>query len=151
MVKNHRQHKSFTRYTRSLCSLLVVFLKILKIHYQMIIIKLNKVFSALESKSTVFNRFDLSLSTEDSRLAVKSSKHFLLFFFCSSGRLVTGLVREFLEYFDLDFSIAVFDPETNFVSDSLLNKTMFFMLDTTKLKSVFKYHTGWPWTLDHAI
>ena len=43
---------------------------------------------------------------------------FLTFFcFCSSGRLVTGLVREFLEYFDLDFSIAVFDPETNFVSD----------------------------------
>lgn len=30
---------------------------------------------------------------------------------------MTGLVREFLEYFDLDFSIAVFDPETNFVSD----------------------------------
>ncbi|CAH3121247.1 unnamed protein product [Pocillopora meandrina] len=30
------------------------------------------------------------------------------------GRLVTGLVREFLEYFDLDFSIAVFDPETDF-------------------------------------
>ena len=37
---------------------------------------------------------------------------------CLSGRLITGLVREFLEYFDLDFSIAVFDPETNFVSDS---------------------------------
>ena len=29
---------------------------------------------------------------------------------------MTGLVREFLEYFDLDFTIAVFDPETNFVS-----------------------------------
>ncbi|KAJ7385888.1 FGFR1 oncoprotein partner [Desmophyllum pertusum] len=34
--------------------------------------------------------------------------------FLSTSRLVTGLVREFLEYFDLDFSIAVFDPETNF-------------------------------------
>ncbi|XP_073259140.1 centrosomal protein 43-like isoform X1 [Porites lutea] len=32
----------------------------------------------------------------------------------SEGRLVTGLVREFLEYFELDFTIAVFDPETNF-------------------------------------
>ncbi|XP_068755101.1 centrosomal protein 43-like isoform X3 [Montipora capricornis] len=32
----------------------------------------------------------------------------------SEGCLVTGLVREFLEYFDLDFTIAVFDPETNF-------------------------------------
>jgi len=60
-------------------------------------------------------------------------------------------VREFLEYFDLDFSIAVFDPETNFVSDSLLNKMMFFMLDTSKFKSVLKYHTGRPWTLDHAV
>ncbi|XP_067051696.1 centrosomal protein 43-like isoform X2 [Acropora muricata] len=32
----------------------------------------------------------------------------------SEGCLVTGLVREFLEYFDLDFTIAVFDPESNF-------------------------------------
>ena len=31
---------------------------------------------------------------------------------------MTGLVREFLEYFDLDFTIAVFDPETNFVSET---------------------------------
>lgn len=34
------------------------------------------------------------------------------------GCLVTGLVREFLEYFDLDFTIAVFDPESNFVSQT---------------------------------
>ena len=34
------------------------------------------------------------------------------------GCLVTGLVREFLEYFDLDFTIAVFDPESNFVSQA---------------------------------
>ncbi|XP_020912220.1 FGFR1 oncogene partner isoform X2 [Exaiptasia diaphana] len=32
----------------------------------------------------------------------------------SEGRLVTGLVREFLEFFDLDFTIAVFDPESSF-------------------------------------
>ena len=32
------------------------------------------------------------------------------------GRLVTGLVREFLEFFDLEYSLAVFDPESNFVS-----------------------------------
>ena len=31
---------------------------------------------------------------------------------------MTGLVREFLEYFDLDFTIAVFDPESNFVSQT---------------------------------
>ena len=49
----------------------------------------------------------------------KSHQHVynkLLFPSCPIGRLVTGLVREFLEYFDLDFSIAVFDPETDFVS-----------------------------------
>ena len=46
---------------------------------------------------------------------------------CSSGCLVTGLVREFLEYFDLDFSIAVFDPETNFVSDSQIYMCYLFI------------------------
>ena len=43
----------------------------------------------------------------------------LLFISYTVGRLVTGLVREFLEYFELDFTIAVFDPETNFVSHAL--------------------------------
>ena len=31
----------------------------------------------------------------------------------TNGRLVTSLVREFLEFFDLKFTTAVFDPETN--------------------------------------
>ena len=31
----------------------------------------------------------------------------------TNGRLVASLVREFLEFFDLDFTLAVFDPETN--------------------------------------
>jgi len=31
----------------------------------------------------------------------------------TSGRLVLCLVREFLEFFELDFTLAVFDPETN--------------------------------------
>ena len=31
----------------------------------------------------------------------------------TNGRLVAGLVREFLEFFDLNYSLAVFDPETN--------------------------------------
>ena len=38
----------------------------------------------------------------------------------SSGQTVTGLVREFMEFFDLDFSCAVFDPETNVVSKCIL-------------------------------
>ena len=35
---------------------------------------------------------------------------------CFLGRLVTGLVKEFLEFFGLEYSLAVFDPESNFVS-----------------------------------
>ena len=31
----------------------------------------------------------------------------------TNGRLVASLVREFLEFFNLDFTLAVFDPETN--------------------------------------
>ena len=31
----------------------------------------------------------------------------------TNGRLVASLVREFLEFFDLNYSLAVFDPETN--------------------------------------
>ena len=58
--------------------------------------------------------------------------HFVLLCCCLNytlytvGRLVTGLVREFLEYFELDFTIAVFDPETNFVSHALLNCPAYF-------------------------
>jgi len=35
----------------------------------------------------------------------------------TNGRLVASLVREFLQFFDLDFSLAVFDPETNIGRD----------------------------------
>ena len=31
----------------------------------------------------------------------------------TNGRLVASLVREFLEFFNLDYTLAVFDPETN--------------------------------------
>lgn len=34
------------------------------------------------------------------------------------GRQTVALVREFLEFFQLDFTTAVFDPETNAVSPS---------------------------------
>ena len=47
-----------------------------------------------------------------------------IFFFLFSGRLITGLVREFLEFFSLDYTLAVFDPEVGitvnlFFSNSL--------------------------------
>ena len=31
----------------------------------------------------------------------------------TNGRLVASLVREFLEFFSLDYTLAVFHPETN--------------------------------------
>lgn len=34
----------------------------------------------------------------------------------STGELATALVREFLNYFELDYTCSVFDPETNAVS-----------------------------------
>lgn len=34
----------------------------------------------------------------------------------TTGRMVVGLVREFLEHFNLEFTTAVFEPETNSVS-----------------------------------
>ena len=34
----------------------------------------------------------------------------------ASGQLTAGLVREFLEFFELDFTCSVFDPESNVVS-----------------------------------
>jgi len=35
----------------------------------------------------------------------------------TNGRLIASLVREFLEFFNLDFTLAVFDPETNIGKD----------------------------------
>lgn len=34
----------------------------------------------------------------------------------SSGRMVTSLVREFLQFFDLEYTLTVFEPEIGFVS-----------------------------------
>ena len=35
---------------------------------------------------------------------------------CNAGKIVTALVREFLDYFELEYTRSVFDPETNAVS-----------------------------------
>ena len=35
-----------------------------------------------------------------------------------SGRLVYGLVREFLEFYNLEYTVAVLEPEANAVSSS---------------------------------
>jgi len=63
----------------------------------------------------------LSLEGESSKskaLAQESKNHKLVAFLSNTnGRLVASLVREFLQFFDLDFSLAVFDPETNIGRD----------------------------------
>lgn len=40
------------------------------------------------------------------------NKHLKEFLSSSEGSLVACLVREFLEFFQLDFTLSVFDPET---------------------------------------
>jgi FGFR1 oncogene partner len=40
------------------------------------------------------------------------NKHLKEFLSSSEGLLVACLVREFLEFFQLDFTLSVFDPET---------------------------------------
>ena len=42
----------------------------------------------------------------------------------TNGRLVASLVREFLEFFDLNFTMAVFDPETNIGKEGLIMRQM---------------------------
>jgi len=62
----------------------------------------------------------LSLEGESKGKApTQDSKNVKLAAFLSNtnGRLVASLVREFLQFFDLDFSLAVFDPETNIGRD----------------------------------
>jgi FGFR1 oncogene partner len=41
-----------------------------------------------------------------------TNKHLKEFLSSNEGSLVTCLVREFLEFFQLDFTLSVFDPET---------------------------------------
>ncbi|XP_013403917.1 FGFR1 oncogene partner isoform X2 [Lingula anatina] len=60
------------------------------------------VFVALEEQDTVQNK--TPFINQDLKKFLNSKE----------GRLATSLVREFLEFFGLDFSIAVFDPETGF-------------------------------------
>lgn len=49
---------------------------------------------------------------------VKGGKCILIF--CNAGQVATALVREFLTFFELDYTRSVFDPETNAVSFQFL-------------------------------
>jgi len=67
-------------------------------------------------------RANVYLALEEGEPALKTKSRLVNPPLCSflsttNGRLVASLVREFLEFFSLDFSLAVFDPETNIGRD----------------------------------
>lgn len=67
-------------------------------------------------------RANVYLALEEGGPALKTKSRLVNPPLCSflsttNGRLVASLVREFLEFFGLDFSLAVFDPETNIGRD----------------------------------
>jgi len=65
-------------------------------------------------RAHVYTALETGNVSSTSQLANPSLRQFLS---STSGRLVASLVREFLEFFHLDFSLAVFDPETNLGHD----------------------------------
>lgn len=79
---------------------------------------LNKI--KAELRAGVFIAFE-----EEGSLRTKNplfNKKFDEFIDTSNGKLVVSLVREFLEYFNLNFTLSVFDPETS-TSPPCLNRT----------------------------
>lgn len=68
-----------------------------------------------ELRASVF----LALEEQDLLQSENSfaNKSFRNFIKTSEGMLLTQLVREFLEFFQLDFTLSVFDPETSFGKD----------------------------------
>ncbi|CAB3978857.1 FGFR1 oncogene partner [Paramuricea clavata] len=66
-----------------------------------------------ELRANVFMVLDAQDKNETNQLPVinENLKNFIK---TKEGRLVTGLVREFLEFFGLEYSLAVFDPESSF-------------------------------------
>lgn len=60
----------------------------------------------------------LSLEAEQSKTKTGHvNSKLATFLSTTNGRLVASLVREFLQFFDLEFCLAVFDPETNIGKD----------------------------------
>jgi FGFR1 oncogene partner len=59
----------------------------------------------------------LALEARDQKARPAQNPRLTTFLSSTNGRLVASLVREFLQFFDLEFSLAVFDPETNIGRD----------------------------------
>ncbi|XP_028413920.1 FGFR1 oncogene partner-like [Dendronephthya gigantea] len=66
-----------------------------------------------ELRANVFMVLDAHDKNEMNQLPFVNEK-LKNFINTKEGRLVTGLVKEFLEFFGLEYSLAVFDPETGF-------------------------------------
>ncbi|XP_065676061.1 centrosomal protein 43 isoform X3 [Hydra vulgaris] len=81
---------------------------------------LNKI--RAELRANVF----IALEEQNSNLQKKtvSNKEFKAFLETNEGRQVFSLVREFLEFFHLDFTLAVFDPESDFIGKALSRETL---------------------------
>ena len=64
--------------------------------------------------------FDLPISstTPDGIAPLSRSNTIMIIFVSFLGRSVAGLVKEFLQFFDLDYTLAVFDAECSLVSIS---------------------------------
>ena len=66
-----------------------------------------------ELRANVFMVLDAHDKNDVNQLPMTNEK-LKNFINTKEGRLVTGMVREFLEFFGLEYSLAVFDPESNF-------------------------------------
>jgi len=65
-------------------------------------------------RAHVYTTLESAHVPKHSKLSNQSLAHFLS---STSGRLIFCLVREFLEFFELDFTLSVFDPETKIGKD----------------------------------
>ncbi|XP_065649037.1 centrosomal protein 43 isoform X5 [Hydra vulgaris] len=81
---------------------------------------LNKI--RAELRANVF----IALEEQNSNLQKKtvSNKELKAFLETNEGCQVFSLIREFLEFFHLDFTLAVFDPESDFVGKVLSRETL---------------------------
>ena len=59
-----------------------------------------------------------------------------------TGRMVTSLVREFLQFFDVEYTLAVFDPEIGLVRIALLIPMVYayiYLLLATECRNIRIY------------
>lgn len=77
----------------------------------MLLNKTNDNFFQAELRASVFLALEENISTRE---ALLKNEELSAFIQIPGGILILNLVREFLEYFGLDFTLSVFDPETKY-------------------------------------